>query len=390
MNRYSVCKKPPFAVPFHPLAAFSTSVVAHQGDPEYNFSTITTSRNSVNPWEVSTKTSTVDPFPSPSTTKPNVFMHCGGSLMRSLVSPQATSMNTLAGKYHVMEQMPSVTDGGCLRKIRRKFISCANLTSIITRDRNEIKVVNMADKVEKNRSETETSISGDSDSSPPLSKTFGKYTALLRASQEKFQGNPEMIGQLFSEFFSELSGVLPSYGEPLSLLGELAKSLKSDQNCHKPARIVQKHPQKHKTIPQSKREPKVPVESMSPQPIAEKNVSKDLSKGRKSSKIVTKGVDLLTSVKKRKSVKVPTLKLDEIAGKTKEYNEEFLENEDLFSQSWREECMKMKTVAYRKNEISEENKQFLHKSTFVVITLSLYNHLNDVHVDVKQQQGVQK
>ncbi len=240
---------------------------------------------------------------------------------------------------------------------RKKGVSCTTFDLLMQKinadgkglegGRPPISVVNMKRSVDtdlESRPEDNNN-SSSSDQSFSLDKIIIDYAARIRTDRPDIYGNADATGRLLGNFFSDLMKAVPNSREPLEQLRGLALSLchqqEQDRNLGEERRLSIS-PTKHKVIGRSPEAGKRGSQDRIPTCFSHSSVTlKEIGKGRNSAEGTVKTE--LKVRKKQSCMLIPKLNLEEVPSKTTGYNEEFLSKIDQFSQSWRKECLNMKT-----------------------------------------------
>jgi len=317
-----------------------TPAVQHFADSDYTFTTITV-RNSGPitpnlPLSYGKCTSTCD------LKSHRIISQPKGTIFDSITSPKAFRKTEYNRKIRIvpsMEQIAYKADN-YPRTICAKFASSNNVVGLIGIHKNEERSRNPAKK-ESNKFETDSSSNGDNiESGSSLGRVFEKYNNLIKNQSSKTDFAPENAVHILQNFFIDLSSILPSYSEHLHNLGKLTRTFIENKESKATRQIPIKAP-KHKVIKFNNpiKEPEVQTNVPEIQMIEEINIeNKDERK-------------LYATEVQTPKIKIPTLKYADVkTRKFKDFNEEFMENYDAFSDSWREECHKMKTISVPNNK----------------------------------------
>eukprot|EP01022_Parablepharisma_sp_SALTPOND_P005862 TRINITY_DN123936_c0_g1_i1.p1 TRINITY_DN123936_c0_g1~~TRINITY_DN123936_c0_g1_i1.p1 ORF type:complete len:341 (+),score=18.02 TRINITY_DN123936_c0_g1_i1:233-1255(+) len=183
-------------------------------------------------------------------------------------------------------------------------------------------------------------------------KIFQKY-----AEQGKdMHGNVDSIGNLFENLFNDLSKAFPHSADSLGLLENLARSLQTSSSLRLPSehlngpnhcavrhKVIEKNSKLFQATSISRAMKRTCSKYKKPNPtISATQFPFKMVENAK--KLNVGNMEATRKPKKRQlSMNVPKLNL-ELINNTREYNEEFLDKFEYFSESWKRECKDMKTV----------------------------------------------
>jgi len=316
--------------------ACSTPITRFSSDPDYTFSTISSTKT--NPrHSLYQKREIQTPSTSNEIQSQRIVVSCNTAVTKMLSSPIGIHKITFNQKVNVIPSMSQLAmrPEQYPRVIKAKYTSSNNLNMCKDGHQEDNKRNNDHENNEQHRSDTDSSSNLENiESGAYLARVFEKYNNIIKDQTSKTDLGPEKAANILENFFVDLSSILPSYSEHLSNLQKLAHLIAKKQE-NNPSRQFNLKISKHKVI--SATSVKGIMESIPQIEIVDEICLQNNEIKKCSSSVLTP-----------EKQKIPKLKLDSMTtGKKKDFNDEFMEKADLFSDSWREGCQTMKTIAYR-------------------------------------------